>query len=105
MGFCSGDNDEDDKVWHAAWDHAPAELTDSGKDLFADGAKWGAEYALKAVLGLFSKHGQAESIFLTPQPEHYVYTFTILDALAEQGIATKDELGAWFNAAQEANGR
>lgn len=59
------------------------------------------EEIVRFVAEWCSKHGQSESVFLTPQPSHYVYTFDLFDALAEKTGITKKQIGEWFNEEQE----
>lgn len=56
---------------------------------------------VKFIAEWCSENGSAESVFLTPQAQHFVYTFSLFDALAEKTGLTKDQIGAWFNARQE----
>lgn len=64
-----------------------------------------AEEALQLVVELCADHGQVESVFLTPHPEHYVFTFTLFDSLHERTGIPKEKIAAWFEAAQIARAK
>lgn len=56
---------------------------------------------LKKIVGICSRIGQAESAFLTPELNHYVFTFQLLDEMSKEFGVNKEEIGEWFNLAQE----
>lgn len=60
-----------------------------------------AEELAKWLVEWCAEHGQIESAFLYPEPDHYVFTFSLFDDLAKKLGVDKERLGEWFNAAQE----
>lgn len=60
---------------------------------------------VKLIAEWCSDNGHSESRFLTPTPQHQVYTFDLFNMLAERTGIPADEIGAWFNARQEENAK
>jgi hypothetical protein len=56
------------------------------------------EELVKAIAEWCSAHGNVESRFLYPDPQHYVFTYGLFDFLSDK---TGLPIGEWFNAAQE----
>lgn len=58
------------------------------------------ERLAKKIVEWLADNGQAESRYATPDPQHFVYTFGLLDFLAKD-CGLEGKAGEWFNARQE----
>ncbi len=52
-----------------------------------------------------SREGESESRFLTPDPQHYVFTFSLFDQLSRWTGIEESVIGEWFNDEQERIGK
>ena len=61
------------------------------------------EELVKLIVEFCSDKGCSESPLSEPNPEHYVYTFELLDFIHNTTRISKEKIGEWFEIAQREN--